>query len=158
MHDPLGLRSTRVYLFWRHARPGNATSHVKCDRSCHGACPPLFGRTPTTSGNFAGARLGATVAALDQGVLALAAWPAPRRQRIRIHRPAARPRHCWMVGHRFRSAKSRPQAHLREEDKGFRCPGYIYARPKCSSPTGGGREPAKAAQSKRHQGHGEGEG
>jgi hypothetical protein len=29
MHDPSGLWSTRVPLFWHHARPGNMTGHIK---------------------------------------------------------------------------------------------------------------------------------
>jgi hypothetical protein len=85
-------------------------------------------------------------------------WPTSWRQKMRIHRPATGPRHYRTVDHRFQAAKSRPQANLREEDKGCRCPGYMYPGSWCSSLIGGGREPAKAAQSKRHQGHGEGKG
>jgi hypothetical protein len=60
-----------------------------------------------------------------RGVPEPAAWPASRRQKIRTHRMAAGPRHCRMVSHRFPVAKSHPQDHLREEDEGSRCPGYI---------------------------------
>jgi hypothetical protein len=77
------------------------SSHVKCDQSCRRACAPLFGHTPATSDSIARARPEATVIALDHGVLALAAWPAPRRQKKRIHHPAAGPRHCQTVGHHF---------------------------------------------------------
>jgi hypothetical protein len=60
MHDPSALPSTRVPLFWRRARPGNMTSHIKCDRSCRRAYALLFGRTLATSVSVAEARPGAS--------------------------------------------------------------------------------------------------
>jgi hypothetical protein len=68
---------------------------------------------------------GLAVVTLDQGVLALAAWPSPRRQKIRLYRPMTGPRHCWTVGHRFQAAKCHPQAHMREKYEGHRWPVYI---------------------------------
>jgi hypothetical protein len=125
MHDPSGLQNTHVPLFWRHAKPGTVIGHIKFDRSCRRACAPLFGRTQATGGSVAGARPGATICALDQGVPAPVAWPAPRRERIRTHRAAARSRHCRPVSHHFTAAKNRPQAHLQEEDEDSRYLGYI---------------------------------
>jgi hypothetical protein len=133
-----------VPLFCHYARPGNMTGHVKCDRSCHRACAPLFGRTQVIGGSVAGARSGATIDVLDQGVPAPVACPAPKRERIRTHRASARPRPCRPVVHRFLAAKSHLQTYLQEEDEDSRCLGYIEPGSCHSSPIGGGREPAES--------------
>jgi hypothetical protein len=67
MHDPSGLQSTQVLLFWHRDGSGSMTSHVKRDRSCHRACAILFGHTQATGGSVGGARPGATVGALGLG-------------------------------------------------------------------------------------------
>jgi hypothetical protein len=76
MHGPSGLRSTRVPLFWRHARPSNMTSRIKCDRSCRRAalhclavpCNKWKRCQGTTEGYYRCSR---------PGVPAPVAWPAP---------------------------------------------------------------------------------
>jgi hypothetical protein len=67
MHDPLGLHSAQVLLFWHRDGSGSVTSHVKRDRSCHWAYALLLGHTQATGGSIVGARPGATVGALRLG-------------------------------------------------------------------------------------------
>jgi hypothetical protein len=79
----------------------------------------------------------------DRGSQHLSLGPLHEEKGIRTHQAAAKLRHYRPVGHRFPATKSRPQAHLREEDKDSGCPGYKYPRPWHPTLTGGGREPVE---------------